>query len=162
MTRKRKDTQMLQKSQWSLAATALVVGAFLVAAARPAHAQVRIHLTGPVKTTPGTGIILPHSSIGSSVTTTPAPSPVVTPPAPVVKPPVVTPPVVTPPVSSSLRTSTPVITPKPVVNSAPQGFSAGPGLLGEYRLNLGYMVNRVAPDIIGVGGPSVQKVHAHH
>ena len=150
---------MLQKSQWSLAATALVVGAFLVAAARPAHAQVRTHLTGPVKTTLGTGITLPSSSSSSTpVITIPAPSPIVTTPPPVVKP-------KTPPAVSSgppKPVSTPISTPKPVVSSAPQGFSAGPGLLGDNRIDLSYMVNRVGPDIVGVGGPSVTKVHAHH
>lgn len=139
---------MLRKSQWSLAATALAVGAFLVATARPAHAQVRIHLTSPVKTTLGTGIILPPSTPSSSPVTTPSPSPVVTPPPPVVLPAPKPAPAIVPP-------------PKPVINSAPQGFSAGPGLLGENRVDLSYMVNRVGPDIIGVGGPSVQKVKSH-
>ena len=140
---------MLRKSQWSFAATALAVGACLMAAARPAHAQVRIHLTGPVKTTLGTGIILPPSSPKlSPVISTPSSSPVVTTPPPVVPPsPKPVPTVYTPP--------------KPVINSAPQGFSAGPGLLGANRVDLSYMVNRVGPDIIGVGGPSVQKVKAH-
>src|SRR5438132_12826647 len=142
MTRKRKDTQMLQKTQWSLAATALAVGAFLVAAAQPAHAQVRHHLTGPVKSTTSTGIILPPSSPSSiSVTTPPAPTP-----APKSTP------VVTPTPSTSVSTgqshtiSTLVKPPAPVVKSAPQGFSAGPGLMGENRVNLGHMVDRVAPD----------------
>jgi hypothetical protein len=160
---------MLRKSQWSLAATALAVGAFVVTAARPAHAQVRIHLTGPVKTTPGTGIIVPTGSSNPSVgITIPAPSPVVTTPAPVVTPPPATPVTTSTPKSTPIPASTPksiptpVSTPKPVVNSAPQGFSAGPGLLGDNRINLSYMVNRVGPDIVGVGGPSVAKVHAHH
>src|SRR5438067_1369358 len=139
---------MLRKSQWFLAATALAVGAFLVTAARPAHAQVRIHLTGPVKTTLGTGIVVPPSSPITTPVTTPSPKPAVTTPAPVVIPsPKPTPAAVTPP--------------KPAINSAPQGFSAGPGLLGANRVDLSYMVNRVGPDIIGVGGPSVQKVKAH-
>src|SRR5436305_11694542 len=133
MTRKRKDTQMLRKSQWSLAATALAVGAFLVTAARPAHAQVRIHLTGPVKTTQGTGIILPPSTPRPSPVTTPAPSPVVTTPSPVVTTP---PPVVLP----TPKPAPTVVTPKPVISSAPQGFSAGPGLLGANRVDLSYMV----------------------
>jgi hypothetical protein len=161
---------MLQKSQWSLAATALAVGACLMTAARPAHAQVRIHLTGPVKTTPGTGIILPSGTPKSTpVNTVPAPSPIVTKPAstPVVTKPAPTPVVTTPaPVTTTISTPkptpAPITTTKPVVNSAPQGFSAGPGLLGDNRINLSYMVNRVGPDIVGVGGPSVQKVHAHH
>jgi hypothetical protein len=155
---------MLQKSQWSLAATALAVGACLMTAARPAHAQVRIHLTGPVKTTPGTGIVLPSGTPKSTpVNTVPAPSPIVTKPAstPVVTTPAPTP-VVTTIIITPKSTPAPVTTTKPVVNSAPQGFSAGPGLLGDNRINLSYMVNRVGPDIVGVGGPSVQKVHAHH
>ena len=156
---------MLQKSQWSLAATALAVGAFLVTTARPAHAQVRIHLTGPVKTTLNTGITLPHpSSSTTPVTTTPTPTLVVTPPAPVVTPPapVVIPTTFTPVTTSRSHTFTTVVTPPaPVVTPAAQGLSAGPSLLGDNRLNLGYMVNRVPPDITGVGGPSVAKVKAH-
>src|SRR6478609_8120816 len=109
---------MLRKSQWSLAATALAVGAFLVTAVRPAHAQVRIHLTGPVKTTQGTGIILPPSTTSPKPVTTP--SPVVTTPPPVV--------------ISAPKPAPTVVTPKPVINSAPQGFSAGPGLLGANRV----------------------------
>jgi hypothetical protein len=156
---------MLQKSQWSIAATALAVGACLMTAARPAHAQVRIHLTGPVKTTAGTGIVLPSGTPNSTpVNTVPAPSPIVTPPAstPVVTKPASAPVVTTPTTITPRSTPAPVTTPKPVINSAPQGLSAGPGLLGDNRIDLSYMVNRVGPDIVGVGGPSVQKVHAHH
>src|SRR5579871_1436995 len=114
---------MLQKTQWTMAATALAIGACLALAARPAQAQVRYHLSrGGVKTvysggivkptntsptTPATGIVQPTNTSP----TTPAlgivipPSsgitaPAVTPPAPAPTPaPVVTPPapVVTPP-----------------------------------------------------------------
>jgi hypothetical protein len=158
---------MLQKTQWTMAATALAVGACLVASARPAAAQVRMHLTRGVKTTMGAGIVTPPSSPNAapaagivipttSVTptppaTTPAPSPAVAPkPTPAASPVVRTPPLV---VSSPVAVKT---------VSAPQGFSPGPSLLGDWRLPLGRLVDRVGPAIIGDDGPTVQKVIAHH
>jgi hypothetical protein len=39
----------------------------------------------------------------------------------------------------------------PTFQSAPQGFSAGPTLLGQPRIRLGYMVNRIPPDFDGDG-----------
>jgi hypothetical protein len=65
--------------------------------------------------------------------------------------------------------TTPAPPPAPVVTSpvpvktvaAPQGFSPGPSLMGEPRLPLGRMVDRIGPSIIGDNGPTVQKVVAH-
>jgi outer membrane biosynthesis protein TonB len=161
---------MLQKTQCTMVATALAVGACLAATARPAQAQVRIHMArGTVKTTMGAGIVTPPSSptpkpaagiVIPSTTVTPTPS--VTPP----KPPAPTPTVA--PKTTPAPTPSPVVTtPHPVVTSpvktvaAPQGFSPGPGLMGEPRVTLGRMVDRIGPSIIGDNGPTVQKVMAH-
>ncbi len=164
---------MFQKAQWTPAAMVLAVSACLMAGARPAHAQVRIHLTrGSVTTNLGTGIVIPPSSPGivtppsSPGIILPSSSPVITPaPKPLTTPPVIT-------STPSVKPSTVVTSPAPVVQSppvvipqtlsAPQGFSAGPSLLGDNRLPLGRFVNRVGPDIIGDNGPTVQKVIAHH
>jgi hypothetical protein len=175
---------MLQKTQWTMAATALAIGACLALAPRPAQAQVRYHLSrGGVKTiysggivqptntsptTPATGIVIPPSSgttspatgiviPSTSGITTPAVTP--PPPAPVVTPP---PPVVTPAntvTQSGFYGSYPAPS---SLQSSPQGFSAGPSLLGDQRLPLGRLVDRVPPAIIGDSGPTVQKVMAHH
>lgn len=179
---------MLQKTQWMLASMALTVGACLMAAPRPAEAQVRIHLTrgSHVTTSLGTGIVIPPSGTGITTppssqgivtppsssgiitppsTPTPQATPVVTPSAPPASPPA---PSVTPPTQTVSHTvvSTPAPAPPPVVipptQAAPQGFSAGPSLLGANRLDLGRYVDREGPAIIGDGGPTVQKVVAHH
>lgn len=175
----RKDTQMLQKTRWTVAAAAVAVSTLLVCAARPAHAQVRRHLTAPV-TAPlptGSGIVQPPSS--------PAPAPAAKPPA-TNNPPATLPttnpaPTVTAPVSSPPRTNpAPAVTsptpkpptvqprslpptlrrpspaPAPAYQPAPQGFSAGPSLLGQNRVPLGRLVNRTPPDFNGDGVPDVR------
>jgi hypothetical protein len=165
---------MLQKTQWTLAASALAVGALLATGARPAQAQVRIHLTRPVTSSSSnkTGIVIPPSSplsTGNTISTTPKPitSTQTTQPTPAPKP------------TTSTQTTQPTPAPKPTTNttttntlssrpttsqiqqplvqSAPQGFSAGPSLLGEQRLPLGRVVNRVGPDINSDGFPDVRK-----
>ena len=147
---------MLQKTQWTMAATALAIGVCLVTAARPAQAQVRMHLSRRVTTTTGSGIVIPPSSPPSTPVATshaPAPAPVVTPPPPVVR---------------SSQTLAPTDfgwfggVPASSLQPSLQGFSAGPGLLGEPRLPLGRLVDRVGPAIIGTDGPTVRKVIAHH
>src|SRR5207245_527918 len=152
-------------TQWATAATALAIGVCLATAARPAQAQVRMHLSRRVTTTTGSGIVIPPSSSQaiptgivippssppstSGVTShTPAPAPVVTPP---------------PPVVISSQTDFGWFGGAPAFSLQPslQGFSAGPGLLGEPRLPLGRLVDRVGPAIIGTDGPAVRKVIAH-
>jgi hypothetical protein len=152
---------MLHKTQWSLAASALAVGVLLVIGARPAQAQARIHLTRPVSSAPTTrtGIVIPPSSPQSTGIVIPPSTPQsqTTKPTTINSTPVVTqptPPVVTPPTTTPRATYTP---PAPVVQAAPQGFSVGPGLLGEQRIPLGRVVNRVGPDINGDGFPDVRK-----
>ena len=155
---------MLQKTQWTMAATALAVGAFLAATARPVQAQVRHHMSrGGVTTTVGTGIVTPPSTSPVTPPATPAPTPAASPkntPAPVVTRPVVTtPPVVAPPATGWFGEAS---IGSPSLQPSPQGFSAGPSLMGEPRLPLGRMVDRIGPSIIGDNGPTVQKVMAHH
>lgn len=160
---------MLQKTQWTMAATALAIGAGLAIAARPAQAQYRHHLTrggttnyttgivvppSSAATTPATGIVIPTPTATTPPSGPPAPTPVVTPPAPVVTPP----PPITLPQNSFFGPSVPL--PSPQASS--QGFSVGPTLLGDQRLPLGRLVDRVPPAIIGDSGPTVQKVVAHH
>src|SRR5260370_6681185 len=152
---------MLQKTQWTTAATALAIGVCLATAARPAQAQVRMHLSRGVKTTTGAGIVIPPSSSQTK------PTGIVIPPSSPPSTPVVTP-HTSAPASAPARVVTPLL---PVVRSsqtvAPtdfgwfggvpasslqpsrQGFSAGPGLLGEPRRPLGRLVDRVGPAIIG-------------
>lgn len=169
---------MLQKMQWTVAATALVIGASLVTTAGPAQAQVRYHLMrGGMKTIVGTGIVIPPPAsntpptsgivIPSNTIPTPPPAPVVPPPAPVVTPPPapVTPPPPPPVVNNNLSQGGffgGYFGPAPTPQTSPQGFSAGPTLLGDQRLPLGHMVDRIPPSIIGDSGPTVQKVTAHH
>lgn len=156
---------MLQKTQWTVAGL-LAVGALLAAGARPAEAQVRLRLTGPVTTQLRTGIVLPPGSpqpsgiiIPPSNPTPPAYTP--PPPAPVVNTPAPPPPA---PVVTTPRPA-PVVTPPPVQNyqpapsyqPAPIGFSTGPSLLGVPRLPLGRAVNRVGPDINGDGWSDISK-----
>jgi hypothetical protein len=153
---------MLQKTQWALAALVLTASAYLIAGARPAQAQVRIHLTRGmvVNTTQGSGIILPPSSPGIVI---PSSSPVkLTPPSSPPPPPTVKTPPPTNIQPHIITLSVPTPPPAAPVHSAPQGFSAGPSLLFEQRLPLGKYVDRVGPDIIGDNGPTVQKVIAHH
>src|SRR5206468_1449999 len=142
------------KTQWTLAASALAVGVLMVSGARPAQAQARIHLTRPVTSAPTTrtGIVIPPSSpapIGGvtssspQTTQTPKPTTNTTTSSSITK-------------SSSVTQTTPPRTyTQPVVQSAPQGFSVGPTLLGEQRLPLGRVVNRVGPDINSDGYPDV-------
>jgi hypothetical protein len=59
-------------------------------------------------------------------------------------------------VTSTTRTTTPTFQP------GGQGMSAGPSMLGEPRIALGYLVNRVAPDLNGDGFPDITKVKPHH
>jgi hypothetical protein len=174
---------MLQKTQWTMAATALAVGACFIATARPAQAQVRHHMSrGGVTTIVGTGIVMPKPTSQTTpagtgiVTPPPTSSPPPPSPTPAASPkptpaPAVTPPVVTPP---PVVTTPPVVVPpvtgwfgggsigSPSGHASPQGFSAGPTLMGEARLPLGHMVDRIGPAIIGDNGPTVQKVMAHH
>ena len=130
---------MLQKSYWTLATAVLAVGVLLVPAAQPASAQIRMKLTAP-RTAPlptGGGIVLPNTTSGQTQTSVqPKPAPVVTPPVTTVKPPVTT---------------------TTQYQSAPKGFSAGPSLLGSWRLPLGRMVDRSGPDIDGDGYPDIAK-----
>ena len=161
---------MLQKTQWTMAATALAIGVCLVTAARPAQAQVRMHLSRRVTTTTGSGIVIPPSSSQTTPTgivippSSPPSTPVATSHAPAPAP-VVTPP---PPVVRSSQTVAPTdfgwFGGAPAFSLQPslQGFSAGPGLLGEPRMPLGRLVDRVGPAIIGTDGPTVRKVIAHH
>jgi hypothetical protein len=150
---------MLQKTQWTLAASALAVGALLATGARPAQAQVRIHLTRPVTSSSSnkTGIVIPPSSpLSTGITLSIPPKPITstqtTQPTPAPKPPTNT-------TTTNTLASRPTINQiqQPLVQSAPQGFSAGPSLLGEQRLPLGRVVNRVGPDINSDGFPDVRK-----
>jgi hypothetical protein len=161
---------MLQKTQWTMAATALAIGVCLATAARPAQAQVRIHLTrGGVKTTTGSGIVVPNASSPTAPATgivIPNAFSSTTPATGIVIP--NTAPTTPPPANPSTPAPTPVVRPSvaPVIPvqtvSASQGFSVGPSLLGDQRLPLGRLVDRVPPAIIGDSGPTVQKVVAHH
>jgi hypothetical protein len=62
------------------------------------------------------------------------------------------------------KTTTPTVKPRtnvtttPTFQSAPQGFSAGPTLLGQPRMPLGHMVNRIPPDFDGDGYIEHRKV----
>jgi hypothetical protein len=160
---------MTQKTQWTMAATALAAGVLLLPAAHPAHAQIRIHLTGPVVNSGGGGIVRPPSSPSSpgivrppSTTTQPAVS---NQPQPVQSPAPVAVPSSQPLLSSrSSGVVSPIRTipsPAPVVRSSPQGFSAGPGILGAPRIPEGQLVNRVGPDIDGDGIPDIHKLPLH-
>ncbi len=171
---------MLQKTQWTLAATAFAAIALLAPGAKPAQAQVRIHLTGPVTSQPNRsgGIIIPPSSPSShlEVQQPQAQLPEFQLPEfqlPQVQTPEVQKPEVQQPqtggissrhssrsLPSGLVHTSPA--PAPVQSSAPQGFSGGPGILGAQRIRDGHMVNRIAPDIDGDGFPDLQKVPAHH
>jgi hypothetical protein len=135
---------MLQKTQWTLTASALAVGVLLVLGARPAQAQFRIHLTGPVSTAPKTGIVIPPTSPTSTGIVVPKPTQTTAPVTTTVTAPVV-------------KSPTPVVTPTPVVLAAPQGFSVGPSLLGAQRIPLGRVVNRVGPDLNGDGYSDIRK-----
>ena len=160
---------MLQKTQWTLAATALATGMLLCCAARPAHAQFRRHLTPGTTTTTTTGIVTPPSSPGSNVTP-PATNTVVTPPANrIVTPPSnPTPPsnntpaaplVNRRPISNPLPPTPAPQPPAPVYQPSPQGFSAGPTLLGTYRAQMGQFINRIPPDFNGDGRPDTPASH---
>jgi hypothetical protein len=149
---------MHQKTQWTMAAV-LAVGALLVAGARPAEAQVRIRLKGPVVSPlpTGTGIVTPPS--------TPKPTGIVIPPSNPTPPVNNALPLVTPPVNAPKPTTpAPLVKPAPTppvqnYQPAPQGFSLGPSVLGVPRVPTGRVVNRVGPDINGDGWSDIHKDH---